>query len=190
MTRGSKAKAGRPAKPPKAVYACPRPPQPERPPQAPTPEGGPEDRFTALWQEILAAVVRVANEHDSAWVRRRRVLNTLLVVLFVFRLVFAPGRRGYAVTLAELWEQCRRLGVTLPQATPVSAASMCAARAKVRDEVFRQVHRAILERAPLDDPRTLWRGHRACAVDGSNLNLPRPLRHNGYRTPADSAHYP
>ena len=66
---------------------------------------------------------------------------------------------------------------------------MCAARAKVRDELFRQVHRAILARAPLDDPRTLWRGHRACAVDGSKLNLPRPLLHNGYRTPSDSAHY-
>ena len=150
----------------------------------------PEDRFTALWREILAAVVRVANEHDSAWVRRRRVLNTLLVVLFVFRLVFAPDRQGYALTLAELWEQCRRLGVALPQPTPVSPASMCAARAKVRDELFRQVHRAILARAPLDDPRTLWRGHRACAVDGSKLNLPRPLLHNGYRTPSDSAHYP
>ena len=37
------------------------------------------------------------------------MLNTLLLVLFVFRLVFAPDRQGYAVTLAELWAQCRPL---------------------------------------------------------------------------------
>ena len=54
----------------------------------------------------------------------REVLNTLLVVLFVFRLVFAPDRQGYAVTLAELWAQCRRLGLALPQPTPASAASV------------------------------------------------------------------
>ena len=51
-------------------------------------------------------------------------------------------------------------------------------------------HRAILARAPADNPRWLWRGHRAFAVDGSKLNLPRPLLHNGYRTPSDSSHYP
>ena len=74
--------------------------------------------------------------------RRRRVLNTLLVVLFVFRLVFAPDRQGYAVTLAELWAQCRRLGLG------------------------------------------------RFAVDGSKLNLPRPLVRDGYRQPAEAAHYP
>ena len=196
LTQGSRAKAGRPAQPPKAVYACPlrpdwrqvllggpaavarpRPPQPGTPPEA-APEAGAEDRFTQLWQEILAAVVRVANEHDRHWVRRRRVLNTLLVVLFVFRLVFAPDRQGYAVTLAELWQQCRRLGVALPQPAPVSAASMCAARAKVRDAVFRQIHRAILARAPRDDPRLLWRGHRTFAVDGSKLLFSGLIRWN------------
>ena len=40
----------------------------------------------------------------------RRVLNTLLIMLFVFRLVFSKDRQGYAITLAELWDQCRALG--------------------------------------------------------------------------------
>ena len=47
-------------------------------------------------QEILSEAVRLASEHDREWTRRR-VLHTLLVVLFVFRLVFAPeppGLRG------------------------------------------------------------------------------------------------
>ena len=45
---------------------------------------------------ILEAVVQLAHEHDALWMRRRRVLNTLLVVLFVFRLVFAPTARATA----------------------------------------------------------------------------------------------
>ena len=59
-----------------------------------------------------------------------------------------------------------------------------------RPGVPRHPPRDSLSRAPADNPRWLWRGHRAFAVDGSKLNLPRPLLHNGYRTPSDSSHYP
>ncbi len=51
----------------------------------------PEDALVQLWQ-------------------RRRVLNTLVVVLFMFRLVFWKGRPGYAATLAERWAQRGRWG--------------------------------------------------------------------------------
>ena len=76
----------------------------------------------------------------------------------------------------------------MPQ--PVSAAAICQARAKVDEEIFRSAHRAVLERLPGDGPGALWHGHRAFAVDGSKLNLPRPLVRAGYRTPGDKAHYP
>ena len=154
----------------------------------PQPEA--EDRFVQLWQGIIGTVVRVAGEYDRQWQQRQRVLNTLLVVLFVFRLVFAPDRPGYALTLAELWEQCRRLGVALPLPQPVSASSICAARAKIHADVFRRIHRAILEQAPRETAGQLWHGHRIFAVDGSKLNLPRPLAQEGYRTPSSNAHYP
>ena len=72
----------------------------------------PEDAFIRLWQQ-------------------RRVLNTLVVVLFIFRLVFSKGRPGYATTLAELWGQCRTMGIELPQPAPVPPSSICSARAKL-----------------------------------------------------------
>ena len=125
---------------------------------------------------------------DAEWVRRRRVLDTLLVVLFVFRLVFAPDRRGYATVAGELWDQCRRLGLELPRPEPVSAAALCKARAKVRAGVFRRIHRAVLEQA--GPQGGLWKGHRLFAVDGSKLNLPRPLLRAGYSPPSPAAHYP
>ena len=104
QTRGRKAKGDQPAKAPKDVYLYPlRPdwqqvlrgtpssvsrPRPVQPESKPRPQ--PDERFTALWQQILEAVVQLANEHDALWMRRRRVLNTLLVVLFVF----PPGVRA------------------------------------------------------------------------------------------------
>ena len=78
--------------------------------RSPTPVLVPEDPFVRLWSGIVETLVGVANRHDRLWQRRRRVLNTLVVVLFVFRLVFSKGRPGYTTTLAELWGQCRTDG--------------------------------------------------------------------------------
>lgn len=43
---------------------------------------------------------------------------------------------------------------------------------------------------PPDPPHSLWLGHRTFAVDGSKLNLPRPLVKSGYRTPSPTSYYP
>ena len=88
--------------------------------------------------------------------------------------------------------RCRQLEVTLPQPLRRSRPrlDLPQARAKVDEEIFRSAHRAVLERLPGDGPGALWHGHRAFAVDGSKLNLPRPLVRAGYRTPGDKAHYP
>ena len=143
LTQGSKAKGKAPAKTPQGVYVYPLRPdwrtvllhgphaatRRRQPAARAAEQPAAGDGFVRMWQGILGTVARVASEHDREWLQRQRVINTLLVVLFVCRLVFVRDRQAYALTLAELWEQCRRLGVTLPQ--PVSASSVCAARAKV-----------------------------------------------------------
>ena len=48
----------------------------------------PNDPFIQLWQNIIGIVTKVAKDFDAQWQKRRRTLNTLLVVLFIFRLVF------------------------------------------------------------------------------------------------------
>ena len=156
----------------------------------PAPPGGSADALAERWGPLIDAVVAVARDFDRHWQRRRRSLNTLLVVLFVFRLVFAKNRQGYGATLAELWDQCRRQGVPLPQPSPVSPSAMCAARAKVHENLFRALHAELLRRAGETAMGPRWKGHRLFAVDGTKLNLPRPLVAAGYRTPSDNAHYP
>ena len=191
-TRGGKGKA------PKRVYVYPlatdfrevllHGPQRSAPRRSPRrPRLAPDDPFVLLWRDLIGALTAVAAEHDRVWQVRRRVLHTLLVMLFVYRLVLSSGEQGYATTLAELWEQCRALGVALPQPDPVAASAMCRARAKVDENVFRSVHAEILKRA---SSPPAWRGHRLFAIDGSKLNLPRPLIRCGYRTPSDTSHYP
>ena len=146
-----------------------------------------DDRFAAMWSRIVDAAADIAARHDETWMKRRRTLNSLIVMLFVFRLVLSRGRKGYATVIAELWDQCRRLGVALPQPQPVAISSIGKARARVHEDVFRDLHREILAH-DTHDPN--WNGHRTFAVDGSKLNLPRPLVEAGYPLPNDGAHYP
>ena len=164
------------------------PPARRKPPRRKAPPTAPDAGFVALWQGLIGALSDLAAAHDRQWQRRSRVLNTLLIMLFVFRLVFAPRRQGYTTTLAQLWAQCQALDVPLPQPRPVSDAAMCKARPKLDETVFKQFHAEILRRAERPGPR--WHGHRVFAVDGSKLTLPRPLVEAGYKTPGERAHYP
>ena len=107
-------------------------------------------------------------------------------MLFVFRLVLSRGDKGYATVLAELWDQCRKLGIALPQREPVAASSICKARARVHEDLFLDLHREILRHGGSGQ----WKGHRTFAVDGTRMNLPRPLAKAGYPLPHPAAHYP
>ena len=149
-----------------------------------------DDPFVQLWQTIIGTVIDVAEDFDRQWQQRKRRLNTLLIMLFVFRLVLSDNRQGYTTTIAELWEQCRVMGVPLPQETPVAASAFCAARAKLDEDSFKQLHARLLAQAESHGDTDRWQGHRLFAIDGSKINLPRPLRQCGYKTPADNAHYP
>ena len=149
-----------------------------------------DDAFIALWQRIIALVIEVADEFDQQWRKRRRVIDTLVLILFIFRLVFSKNKQGYATTINELWDQCQRMHVRLPQARPVAASAMTNARAKLDEAIFKTLNtRILLTYAPsVTDAR--WHGHRVFAVDGTKMNLPRSLRAGGYRPPSDNAHYP
>jgi len=149
-----------------------------------------EDPFIQLWQKIIRTVTRVTRDFDGQWQKRQRTLNTLLIVLFIFRLVFSKNKQGYAITITELWEQCRRMDIPLPQTTPVAASAFCTARGKLDEQVFKILHREIVQKYQKPSSEYQWKGHEIYAVDGSKINLPRPLLKQGYRTPSDKAHYP
>lgn len=189
-------KSGRKAKPPKDIFVKPLTGdfrdilkgtvKPEK--AGPRPANVAKNSTLAdMWTGILADLARLARDYDRKWVRRHRVLNSLLVILFVFRLVLTPRTRGYAIVLSELWEHCRKLGIALPQPQPVSQSSIAKARRRVDPDLFRDVHGIILKHGG-EGPR--WKGHRILAIDGSKMNLPRQLVDEGYLTPSRTSHYP
>ena len=156
-------------------------PRPKR--RSPASDG----RFVAMWSRVADAAAGIAARHDRERLQRRRVTDSLVVMPFAFRLVLARGRKGCATVTAELREQCRRSGIALPQPKPVAASSICKARARVHEDLFRDLHREILAHGIHDPNRN---GHRTFAVDGSKPTLPRPLVDAGYPLPNDGAHYP
>ena len=140
-----------------------------------------------MWMKIIDAAGELAATHDREWMRRRRVMNSLIVMLFVFRLVLSRGTKGYATVVAELWDQCRKLGIALPQRQPVAASSICKARARVHEDLFLDLHREILRHG---DDGARWKDHRTFAIDGTRMNLPRPLAEAGYPLANANAYYP
>jgi len=148
------------------------------------------DPFVGLWQRVIVLLSSVADEFDAQWQQRRRVINTLLLMLFIFRLVFSKNQQGYGTTIVELWAQCRSMGVPLPQAKPVAASAFCNARKKLDETIFKTLNSRIIAAYEQTTQPYHWLGRRLFAVDGMKINLPRPLRHADYAMPSTKSHYP
>lgn len=145
--------------------------------------------FVALWQQVVHLLHDVAAQYDAQWRVRKRVLDSLILMLLIFRLVASKNTQSYGTTIDELWDSCDRLQLTLSQKASIAPSSFCTARRKLDEGIFKAVNHKILEAAGRA-PAATWFGHRLFAVDGSKLTLPRELRDDGYRLPSETAHYP
>jgi len=146
--------------------------------------------FVALWEHVVHIFHDVAAEYDHKWRVRKRVVDTLMLMLLIFRLVCSKNTQSYGTTIDALWDNCRQLKWPLPQKESIAPSSFCTARRKLDEAVFQCAHRKILAAYADDAGRYAWRGHRLFAVDGSKINLPRALLACGYATPTPGAHYP
>jgi hypothetical protein len=147
--------------------------------------------FVALWGKIVGILSDVAQTFDATWQKRKRVIDSLLLMFLIFRLVLSKNSQGYGTTISEFWHNCHRMKFPLPQKQPISASSFAAARKKLDENIFRVLNQRIIEACDEEGSAPYhWFNHRLFAVDGSKLNLPRELIDSGYRTPSDEAHYP
>jgi hypothetical protein len=149
-----------------------------------------KDSQVYLWQKIITVVAAIAQNFDNEWQKRRRVLSTLLIILFIFRLVFSKNKQGYGSTIAELWEYCHKLNIKLPQEKPVVPAAFCNARMKMDEVVFKTLNTEIIRTYESEREDHRWQGHRLFAVDGTKMNLPKELQHSAYKKPSDTSYYP
>ncbi|MGV7961478.1 hypothetical protein QPK13_10310 [Photorhabdus tasmaniensis] len=68
---------------------------------------------------------------DNSWRKRKRSIDTKLIVLFLMKIISGKDNHGYAYIINEIWAECLREKIPLPQHRPVSASSMCEARMKL-----------------------------------------------------------
>ena len=148
------------------------------------------DSQVFLWQKIITVVSEVAENFDPTWQKRQRVISTLLIILFIFRLVFSKNKQGYGSTIAELWEYCHKLNIKLPQTKPITPSSLCVARKKMDESVFKTLNAAIIHAYEVQREDHPWHNHRIFAVDGSKINLPKELLKDSYKVPSENAYYP
>ncbi len=150
-----------------------------------------DEKFVLLWGQVVHIISDVAHTFDQTWQKRKRVIDSLLLVFLIFRLVFSKNSQGYGTTLEDFWANCHRMKFPLPQKKPVSAAAFSEARKKLDERIFSLLNDRIITVCQQENEAQYhWFNHRLFAVDGSQLNLPRPLIDWGYKTPSDKAHYP
>jgi len=150
-----------------------------------------DEKFILLWGKVVHIISEVAQSFDQTWQKRKRVIDSLLLIFLIFRLVFSKNSQGYGTTIEDFWANCHRMKFPLPQKKPISAAAFTEARKKLDEKLFKNLNNRIISACQLENENTYrWFNHRLFAVDGSKLNLPRPLVGQGYKTPADNAHYP
>ncbi len=145
--------------------------------------------FLQLWGKVSTIISTLCLDYDDRWQKRKRVIDSMLLVFLIFRLVFSKNSQGYGTTITEFWHNCHRMKFPLPQKHPIAASAFTEARKKLDATIFKDLNKQIIQ-ACGDRPEDLWRGHRLFAIDGSKINLPRELLNAGYQTPQENKHYP
>jgi hypothetical protein len=148
------------------------------------------DEFISLWEKVADLLQEVASEYDRKWRVRKRVIDSLMLMLLILRLVSSKNSQSYGTTIDELWDSCDRLDLPLAQEHSIAPSSFCEARRKLDESVFRCANARILDAYSSHAERYTWRGHRLFAIDGSKITLPPALVKHGYRLPNQESHYP
>ena len=151
-----------------------------------------DDAFVSLWENVAKIISDVASQYDEKWQVRKRLINSMLIILLIFRLVCSKNSQSYGTTIDELWDSCDRLKLPLPQKSAIAPSSFCAARKKLDEAAFTCINQRIIAAYGQKEQGQSyrWLGHRIFAVDGSKVNLPRSLLSSGYKLPSDNANYP
>jgi hypothetical protein len=139
------------------------------------------DKSLEFWSGVKKIFNEVTTEFDNMWQKRKRTLNSQILVAFLLKLVQSKNRKGYGSNLVEFWESCIGKGVSLPQDKSVSASSLCEARAKLPEDIFIELNKTLLIHWNKSFDLPNFQGFRLFAIDGSRINVPRELLKEGYK---------
>jgi len=150
-----------------------------------------DENFISLWGKVITIIAEVAHEFDKTWQKRKRIIDSMLLIFLIFRLLFSKNSQGYGTTISDFWNNCSKMNFPLPQKKPIAASAFTQARAKLDETIFKILNKRIIS-VYEDETNKLYQlnNQRIFAVDGSKINLPHELIEDGYKTPSDNAYYP
>ncbi|WP_118987605.1 hypothetical protein [Photorhabdus sp. CRCIA-P01] len=76
-----------------------------------------------LYQRLNKTFFNSCSTIDKLWQKRKRTINTKLIVLFLMKIISGKNNHGHAYIINEIWDDCVRKNIPLPQCSPVSASS-------------------------------------------------------------------
>ena len=85
----------------------------------------------------------IANEYDKIWRKRSRKIDSKFLINFIFQLVL-NNKKGYSIILSELWDDYESKKIKTPQNNIFSISSICEARQKFPEEIFKLINEDIL----------------------------------------------
>ena len=57
------------------------------------------DAFIAVWEHVVEVLHEVAAEYDAQWRVRKRIIDSMMLMLLIFRLVSSKNSQGYGTTI-------------------------------------------------------------------------------------------
>ena len=79
-----------------------------------------DETFISLWGKVITIIAEVACEFDKTWQKRKRIIDSMLLIFLIFRLLFSKNSQGYGTTISDFWHNCRKMKFPLPQEKPAT----------------------------------------------------------------------
>lgn len=138
--------------------------------------------FNSLFESVLTSIDEICKKFDCGWQRRSRIIDTKLILLFIFQTVTSKNSQGYSTTLNDVWNHFKGKGNRPRKDEPVAPSSMCEARQKLDENIFKEINQKIVSEFESSVPKEdlLWNGLKLFAVDGSKINVPPELFDLGF----------
>jgi len=122
-----------------------------------------------FWVKVNEIIINNSKKYDTIWRKRKRIIDTYILIFFIFKLVLSKNTQGYNSILVELWDEFYQKGITPPQKESISPSSICEARQKLPENIFKNINRDLITEWEKTNGMSTWRGHRVFGVDGSKI---------------------
>lgn len=110
-----------------------------------------EENLLNFWIKANELFEKCCQDFDQIWQKRKRILDTKLLIIFILKMVLSKNKQGYGSSLCQLWEIGTEKKIALPQISAIAPSSLCEARQKLPETIFKTLSQDLID---------LWHAHR------------------------------